>query len=422
MNKASGWLYGEFGEFVTIKSRKFDPKITNENKKCIELEHIEPETGRVLGNTTTLISKSTKNVITEGDILFGKLRPYLKKFTKAPFSGVCSSEIWVLTPNSKLTKNFLFYIIQSDDFIEQANKSCGTKMPRADWGVVQKYKIYIPPITVQEKISDILHLVDNKIDLIDEIIIQTKKLRTGLIQKLFSEGIGTLDKNNNWQPHTEFKSSVCGEIPNPWYIAKLGEHVIKVGSGVTPKGGSKAYVNHGIPLLRSQNILCGKLKLDDVAFITETQHAKMKGSQLQPRDVLLNITGASIGRCAVLPDDFSEGNVNQHVCIIRTTPSLLPEFGCIFLNSHFGQKQIWNLQAGGNREGLNFQQIRSFDIPLPPVNEQKGIVEICSTVDSKIRLLEQQKSETQNLKKGLMQKLLKGEWRIPLDCDKEEAA
>ncbi|AWS93914.1 hypothetical protein AN232_00885 [Citrobacter sp. CRE-46] len=94
----------------------------------------------------------------------------------------------------------------------------------------------------------------------------------------------------------------------------------------------------------------------------------------------------------------------------------------MFLNSHFGQKQIWNLQAGGNREGLNFQQIRSFEIHLPPLNEQKRIVEIFNAIDTKLDLIEQLEFETQNLKKGLMQKLLTGEWRVPLDCDEEAAA
>lgn len=141
----------------------------------------------------------------------------------------------------------------------------------------------------------------------------------------------------------------------------------------------------------------------------------MKGSQLEPKDVLLNITGASIGRCAVLPADFEEGNVNQHVCIIRMSQTITPEFCGWFLNSNLGQKQIWNLQAGGNREGLNFQQIRSFRIPVLTVEEQCSIVDILSTVSDKLNLLEQQKVETQQLKKGLMQKLLTGEWRVPVE-------
>ncbi|MGL0931573.1 restriction endonuclease subunit S [Vibrio vulnificus] len=278
-------------------------------------------------------------------------------------------------------------------------------------------KVVIPKVLLkeQQKIAEVLSTVDKKIDLIDQKIAETEKLKTGLMQKLFSEGVGVQDSDGNWQPHSEFQDSPFGKIPKCWSVETLGEHTVKVGSGVTPKGGSKAYVDSGIPLIRSQNVLFGKFKLDDVAFITEQQHDKMKGSKLQPRDVLLNITGASIGRCAVLPEDFDEGNVNQHVCIIRTSESIDPDFCGWFLNSNLGQKQIWNLQAGGNREGLNFQQIRSFKIPVFSIEEQCSIVEILSTVSDKLNLLETQKAETQQLKQGLMQKLLTGEWRVPLD-------
>ncbi|MGY5538396.1 restriction endonuclease subunit S [Vibrio brasiliensis] len=291
----------------------------------------------------------------------------------------------------------------------------GTGVPTLNRNIIHKQKVIFPPLLEQQKIAEVLSTVDEKIDLIDQKIAETEKLKTGLMQKLFSEGIGIQDSDSNWQPHNEFQDSPFGKIPKCWSVDSLGEHTVKVGSGVTPKGGSKAYVDSGIPLIRSQNVLFGKFKLDDVAFITEQQHDKMKGSKLQPRDVLLNITGASIGRCAVLPEDFDEGNVNQHVCIIRTSESIDPDFCGWFLNSNLGQKQIWNLQAGGNREGLNFQQIRSFKIPIFSIEEQCSIVEILSTVSDKLNLLETQKAETQQLKKGLMQKLLTGEWRVPLD-------
>ncbi|WP_447027872.1 restriction endonuclease subunit S [Vibrio parahaemolyticus] len=291
----------------------------------------------------------------------------------------------------------------------------GQAYPQISLKQVRETPILLPPHPEQQKITEVLSTVDKKIDLIDQKIAETEKLKTGLMQKLFSEGVGVQDENGNWQPHTEFQDSPFGKIPKCWSVETLGEHTIKVGSGVTPKGGSKAYVDTGIPLIRSQNVLFGKFKLDDVAFITEQQHEKMKGSQLKPKDVLLNITGASIGRCAVLPADFEEGNVNQHVCIIRMSQAITPEFCGWFLNSNLGQKQIWNLQAGGNREGLNFQQIRSFRVPVLTVEEQCSIVEILSTVSDKLNLLEQQKAETQQLKKGLMQKLLTGEWRVPVE-------
>ncbi|EMZ1488680.1 restriction endonuclease subunit S [Vibrio cholerae] len=291
----------------------------------------------------------------------------------------------------------------------------GQAYPQISLKQVRETPILLPPHPEQQKIAEVLSTVDKKIDLIDQKIAETEKLKTGLMQKLFSEGIGVQDENGDWQPHAEFQDSPFGKIPKSWSVETLGEHTIKVGSGVTPKGGSKAYVDTGIPLIRSQNVLFGKFKLDDVAFITEQQHEKMKGSQLEPKDVLLNITGASIGRCAVLPADFEEGNVNQHVCIIRMSQTITPEFCGWFLNSNLGQKQIWNLQAGGNREGLNFQQIRSFRIPVLTVEEQCSIVDILSTVSDKLNLLEQQKVETQQLKKGLMQKLLTGEWRVPVE-------
>lgn len=163
--------------------------------------------------------------------------------------------------------------------------------------------------------------------------------------------------------------------------------------------------------------MVGRLSLDDVAYIDEVQHNKMRNSALEPEDVLLNITGASIGRCAVLPRDFSEGNVNQHVCIIRTLPSLNPQFLCQYINSSFGQKQVAKFQAGGNREGLNYQQVRSFDVPVPTAAEQEKIVDLLEAVDGKVRCLERKLLQHQTLKRGLMQKLLTGEWRVKVDAE-----
>ncbi|QZA80687.1 restriction endonuclease subunit S [Deefgea piscis] len=202
-----------------------------------------------------------------------------------------------------------------------------------------------------------------------------------------------------------YKETTIGWIPKDWDESKLDFHVSKVGSGITPKGGSESYLSEGVPLIRSQNVLWGKLNLSDVAYISEEQHQRMKGSFLNPKDVLLNITGASIGRCAVLPDDFTVGNVNQHVCIIRTTETLNPYFLAHFLGSDLGQGQINRLQAGGNREGLNFQQIRGFSIGIPPVPEQEKIAAIFGAVDDKLDVIARQIAATNTLKRGLMQTL-----------------
>ena len=171
-------------------------------------------------------------------------------------------------------------------------------------------------------------------------------------------------------------------------LTKLKKHTTKIGSGSTPKGGEKAYKSNGIPLIRSQNVLTNRLNLSNVALIDEEQHEKMKGSKVQPKDVLLNITGASIGRSCVVPINLLEANVNQHVCILRLRKTIDGRLLSIFLNSQFGQKQIGSFQSGGSREGLNFQQIGSFDIPMPPLPEQKAIADLLSTWDEAIEKTE----------------------------------
>ena len=197
-----------------------------------------------------------------------------------------------------------------------------------------------------------------------------------------------------------------------WHLHTLEELTIKVGSGVTPKGGSDVYIQSGIPLIRSQNVLAGKIDLSNVVFISSLQHNKMSNSSVQPNDVLLNITGASIGRSAVVPSNFKEANVNQHVCIIRCAKMLDSIFLSLFLNSSLGQKQIDSFQAGGNREGLNYEQIKSFIIQVPSLKKQKKIATILTTWDTAIDKLEKLIVSKEKLKNGLMQQLLTGKKRF----------
>ena len=192
-----------------------------------------------------------------------------------------------------------------------------------------------------------------------------------------------------------------------WTRVQLGSKTNKVGSGITPTGGDKNYKLSGRPFVRSQNIGWGVLLLDDVAFIGEETHNSFSSTQIEVFDVLLNITGASIGRSAVADARIKGGNVNQHVCIIRVKPEeLSPYLLNQYLISHDGQKQIDSFQAGGNRQGLNFEQIRSFLIPLPAAfPEQQKIAECLSSVDELIAAQARKVDALKTHKKGLMQQL-----------------
>ena len=315
------------------------------------------------------------------------------KYISFPF--ICGADgVKIIQPLDELDNKFVYYSI-----LYRKPQSEGYKR---HFSILKEKHLCIPPLPEQQKIVAILSTVDEQISTTDKIIEKSKDLKKGLMQKLFSEGIG----------HTEFKDTKIGRIPKDWDLEKLNKNVLKVGSGVTPKGGSSVYLMEGIPLIRSQNVLYGKLQLNGVACIDELQYKKMKNSQLQENDVLLNISGASIGRSGVVFKNILPANVNQHVCIIRTTERINASYLSTYLISNGGQNQIFRLQAGGNREGLNFQHIRSFKIPLPPVSEQQKIAAIFSEADAKIEKEQNQKSQLKALKKGLMQQLLTGKKRV----------
>lgn len=156
-------------------------------------------------------------------------------------------------------------------------------------------------------------------------------------------------------------------------MVELGEVLSFVGSGVTPLGGKDVYKNSGILFIRSQNVLWGNPDFSDAVFIDEITHKEMKRSKVQKNDVLLNITGASIGRCCIFQEEF-EANVNQHVTILRTNKNVLPNFLMHCLISKPVQDQIWSIQSGGTRQALNYQQIKILQIPLPSPSIQQEIV------------------------------------------------
>lgn len=187
--------------------------------------------------------------------------------------------------------------------------------------------------------------------------------------------------------YSEYKPSGVewiGGIPRHWRLSSLGFHTMKIGSGSTPRGGSEVYVEKGIPFIRSQNVHFDGLKLEDVSYIDREIHESMGGSKVLDGDVLLNITGGSIGRCCVVNHIDMEMNVNQHVSIIRTKSTLDNRYLNFLLSSDLGQTQVFYNVTGGNRDGLTIEGIRSFKVTLPPLPEQEEIVRYLDTKSQEI--------------------------------------
>jgi len=174
-------------------------------------------------------------------------------------------------------------------------------------------------------------------------------------------------------------------LPPGWRWARLGDHVSKVGSGLTPRGGQSTYLKAGIPLVRSQNVHPNRFNPDGLAYITPKQDAEMAGSRVIPDDVLLNITGASIGRACVVPAELCPANVNQHVAIIRCLDTIHPEYLSHYISTSRFQRYITAIEAGATRQALTKAIIENFPIPLPPLPEQRRIAAVLGVALDAVR-------------------------------------
>lgn len=348
---------------------------------------------------------SLKNfkLVQQGNFIIS-LRSFQGGIEYSTLRGIVSPAYTILTNTKPIYDGFYKYFFKSDKFITLLDSAViGIRDGKQiSYEVFKNLKLPYPPLPEQQRIAEILSSNDALITKTDELIEKTKEVKQGLMQELLTKGIG----------HTEFKDSELGRIPKDWEVKNINDIAVFVGSGVTPKGGQVVYKAFGIPFIRSQNVYSDGLRLDDVAYIDEEQNSKMKRTEFKEDDILLNITGASIGRCTFVPVGFGIGNVNQHVCIIRANSSINFKFLSLYISSPKGQEQIKAMNNGSSREGLNFQQVRSIKIPMIPKKEQEEISQILISLNHKHNALEKQKQQLEEIKQGLMQDLLTGRVRV----------
>ena len=192
-----------------------------------------------------------------------------------------------------------------------------------------------------------------------------------------------------------------------WPISKLKLLTTKVGSGATPKGGKQSYKKEGITLVRSMNVHDGEFVYKDLAYIDTAQAHDLDNVELQPKDVFINITGASVARSCVIPDNILPGRVNQHVAIIRCKENLLNYIflNRLFLNSSFKQKLLAMGQAGGaTRQALTQEQLKKLNLILPPIELQNEFASFVQQIDKSKVAIQKSLDEIQTLFDSLMQK------------------
>lgn len=366
-----------------------------------------------LENVAKTNDGDNRKLVKEGDFVINSRSDRKGSSGVSELDGSVSLINLVLQPRKTIFGPFCNYLLKSYGFIEE-NYRNGRGIVADLWTTryneMKMIKVAMPSLEEQKTISSYLDSATSEID--KAIAMQQKMIdllnerKQIIIQNAVTKG---LDEN------VEMKESGVewiGRIPKHWEVVRLSHLTSKIGSGSTPKAG---YVESGIIFLRSQNVYCEGLKLNDVVHISANVHRNMSGTKVLPNDVLMNITGGSIGRCFYVDETLGEANVNQHVSIIRPT-SIDTHYLKYYLQSYCGQIQVSLEQTGGNREGLTAKALAKFLITYPSQSEQKEIAAYLDgemeKFDSAITNCQRQITLLQERKQIIINEVVTGKVRV----------
>lgn len=338
-----------------VESKDQDP---NGDVRLIQLADIGDgfyidKSSRFLNSETAKRLKCT--YLKEGDILVARMPDPLGRaciFPKSEMPCVTVVDVCIIRPNqNKVDNRWLMHTINSPIMRQRINEYVtGTTRQRISRGNFSKLKISVPPLAEQRRIASILDQADE----LRQKRQQTIEKLDQLLQATFIDMFGDPVSN-----------------PKGWDVKKLENLTTKIGSGSTPKGGDSAYKDEGISLVRSLNIYDGQFSYKNLAFIDQDQADKLKNVILQANDVLLNITGASVARCCLIPNEVLPARVNQHVSILRVKDNLIPEFLEALLISKPMKLHLLKISgAGATREALTKLQLQELEIIVPPLDIQ----------------------------------------------------
>ncbi|ENO87183.1 restriction modification system DNA specificity subunit [Thauera aminoaromatica S2] len=315
------------------------------------------------------------NVFREGDVLFGKLRPYLAKACQAPRDGVCSTELLVMQPAEALNPRFLLYELLTPDFVGAVDASTfGARMPRASWDFIGSLEIRLPPLETQSIIANYLDRETARIDRLiaakERMLALLEEKRAALISRVVTRG---LDPNVPLKPSGQ---EWLGEIPAHWQVQPI-KYLAVVGNGSTPSVDNADYWDdQGYPWLNSSVVNVSPVTVAS-RFVTETALRECHLPKIQPPAVLVGITGQgkTRGMAAVLG---VEATINQHLAFIKPrTQALCADYLCHLLGHAYAFLRSDSDGAGSTKGAITCEQLANMKIPVPPRCEQ---IEICARI------------------------------------------
>ena len=293
-----------------------------------------------------------------------------KKFAYVEKDVCFGNKLFCITPKDKAIKGkFIYHFVQSDNFRGQFFSLLTGLIGGVSAKKFQTIEIPVPSLSEQQSIVDYLDSAFAKIDAMKANAEKALNEAKALFQASLKE---MLEPKEGWEEKT------------------LLVLTSKIGSGATPKGGRKVYIDEGCHLIRSMNVQYNEFKYEDLAHITDEAAEQLKGVEIQENDVLFNITGASIARCCVVPTDALPARVNQHVSILRLKQDVLPRFLSYILNSPKHQRELLEIgEAGSTRQALTKTDLENHVICYPNIDSQIKLLYTLDSLKSKVDRLQE---------------------------------
>jgi type I restriction enzyme S subunit len=394
------WVKNEFSKKVERRKDKYNPENDYENYPCIELESLSQETGQLLNTFNSSKLKSIKNKFQSGDILFGKLRPYLKKYYKASFSGVCSSEIWVLK-GKQTVNDFVYYLIQNEKFNYEVNLTTGSKMPRAEWNYISGVKFHFPNIPEQQKIATFLTAVDKRIHLLTQKKEKLEHYKKGVMQQLFSRELRFKDENENDYPEWEEKK--LGEVFDFLGTNSLSRSMMNYENGIIKN------IHYGDIHTKFKSLF--DVSKEDVPFISNDVDTSKFLNIHYCKEGDLVLADASedykdIGKSIEIINTDNQPLVSGlHTILARPKRKSPLGFNTYLMQSSSVRKQLMSFASGISVLGISKNNLSLVTLQFPCFEEQQKIASFLSVIDKQIEQVAWQIEHSNQWKKGLLQKM-----------------
>ena len=404
------WRVAPLGDLATIRGETINPS-QRPDLRYVGLEHLVSGDPRARSWGDARQVRSAKSAFFPGDLLYGKLRPYLDKGAVAEWAGMSSTDILVVTPGDRIDSAFLGYVIHTRDFIQHAiATTTGVNHPRTSWNAVRSFLLPLPPLPEQRAIAHVLSTVQRAREATEAVIAATRELKRSLMRHLFTYGPVPVDQVDG----VRLKETEIGLVPEDWQLASLGE-LADIVYGVQAAVAHLKDQSTGLPILTNINITTeGTLDLTTLRYYP-LPAKKREALILRRGDILFNWRSGSekhVGKTAVfdLPGEYTFSSFILRFRVRSGINELFLLYWLRYLRANGFFEQ--NRQQSSVNSVFNASHAATIPLCLPVEVDQESIVHELRSLDRKLQVEEQRRVALQAAYNTLLRELVAGSVRV----------